>query len=193
MKCLWYHVLFALLVAHFTSQLTRPVWCMLLRELRLKQCDLSLGLMRHRLKSPKVLITDAMAVLQSMKKTSTTQKLRPARGIRQAHCLHDDRLQWGTSSILPLSGSVTEKQDSSEESCNIHRVSSTFTNEAHHVPQGAFVFVKNQKQRYRHVCWGIVVWWKCILTPNTVFLNLNLRNRTPLMSSISTTVNLLVV
>jgi len=30
------------------------------------------------------------------------------------------------------------------------------------------------------------VWRKCILTPNIIFLNLNLRNRTPLMASIST-------
>ena len=37
------------------------------------------------------------------------------------------------------------------------------------------------------------VWRKCILTPNTIFFNSNLRNLTPLMSSISTTVNLLVV
>jgi len=35
---------------------------------------------------------------------------------------------------------------------------------------------------------SVSVWRKCILTPNIIFLNLNLRKRTPLMSSFSTTI-----
>ena len=44
-----------------------------------------------------------------------------------------------------------------------------------------------------NMCNVLLLWRKCILTPNIIFLKLNLRNRAPLMFSISTIVNLLVV
>jgi len=69
---------------------------------------------------------------------NNAETLRPARGIHKAHCIDDDRLQGGTNRYQDqlLKNQTRQKRAS-------HPQISKSTDEAHHVPQEAFVFIKN--------------------------------------------------
>ena len=67
-----------------------------------------------QLQLPKVLIIDAMAVLQTMKKSSTTKKLSDLEDRED-----DDRLQRRACCVRSICGTVSEKQNHAKNSNNV--------------------------------------------------------------------------
>ena len=100
----------------------------------------------------RVLVIEAMGVLQSMKKLHQYSRYRISSSIHRANCIFGIQLQQGSHCIQQLSGSVAQEQNTSEKSSVINRVCDTLGDEAYHASDGYFILQKIKAKLNRNVC-----------------------------------------